>query len=75
MSVHPSPVASRFYEKTHQMEMLDMVRPSEEEVSSLISSLSPSTPQDTSSSSRTSCSAREASASMCGCVSGRVFSR
>ena len=27
MSVHPSPVASRFYDKTHQMEMLDMVRP------------------------------------------------
>ncbi|EWM24489.1 short-chain dehydrogenase reductase [Nannochloropsis gaditana] len=26
MSVHPSPVASRFYEKTHQMEMLDMVK-------------------------------------------------
>jgi hypothetical protein len=26
MSVHPSPVASRFYDKTHKMEMLDMVR-------------------------------------------------
>ena len=25
MSVHPSPVASRFYDKTHKMEMLDMV--------------------------------------------------
>ncbi|KAM3568880.1 hypothetical protein VYU27_009006 [Nannochloropsis oceanica] len=26
MSVHPSPVASRFYDKTHKMEMLDMVK-------------------------------------------------
>lgn len=25
VSVHPSPVASRFYDKTHKMEMLDMV--------------------------------------------------
>lgn len=26
VSVHPSPVMSRFYDKTHKMEMLDMVR-------------------------------------------------
>merc|ERR1719453_2623119 len=26
MSVHPSPVASRFYDNTHKMEMLDMVK-------------------------------------------------